>query len=503
MKNNKILAVMLMAMVATAQPITILHAAPTKQINIKVDGFLQKTDYLPINMEGTTMVEAKTLFKILGIPKYIANVDTGKVTFYFLNKVVDMEVGKKTALVSGVTMALNQEPVNIDGKIYLPLRYVADRCNAVVEWKGETSTISLDTIAKNYSVIESIKRNINTDNVVSYTLVDAVAKVIANGNEMKKLDETIKDAKEEIDDLEPSYIILRDTTLEKIQAERTLRGYYDTISKAEIDKEKLKKSTENSIISTSNAIEKSSYDIMLLEKQIELEESNIKNMEVKESLGYETETNIKTAKNNLAQSKINLTTMKTNLANTKMGLNNTMGIAFDKDVLINYELDASTLKIDNLDKYIEQKIEKDINIQLLDIAFRYQGMIKRTHYDLPKGVRERKEEGLNEKDDVIDSNYRAAEAELKKAKEDLDYKMRKAYNNLLLLDEEYTSKKIDLDKAVDAYDKVSVNYETGGAVIHDVLTAELVLLKAEAALKQNRLDYALSKYKIENPMFLS
>ncbi|MDR2903681.1 MAG: TolC family protein [Clostridiales bacterium] len=514
MKKNQIAAMLLAGIFAAAQPVAALQAAPeTKQLSIKIDGLLQRTAYLPMNIEGTTMVEAETLFEILGVTNYIISTETGRVTFYFQNKVVDFTAGSKTALVSGNEMALTVAPYDQNGKIYLPLRYTAERCNATVGWTAETSTITLDTIAADYSVIEAVERSEDTANTVTYTLKDAVAKIMKESNDMKTYDQAIRDTKEKLDDDDGELLLntmknrtTDENAFELRDQDRYVSGLYDTIERNNIYKVQFERNTEADLVRQAIAIEDAKYDIMLLEKKLELDALNIKNMEVKASLGYETETNIKTQKDNLEQSKINLAALKTALSNAKMELNNTVGVPYDKEVIITYTAAATPLAVTDLTKYIKDKTEKSCSIQLLAVDLRYQATVKRTHEEVPQGIREEAASnsdgvttGAKEKTETVEANYNTAAAKLKTAKDAMELNLRTAYNQLQGLDETYQSKKIELEKAIDAYNTVSVNYETGGAVIYDVLTAQMNLLNAEAALEQNRLDYAAARYSFENP----
>jgi hypothetical protein len=185
-----------------------------------------------------------------------------------------------------------------------------------------------------------------------------------------------------------------------------------------------------------------------------------------------------------------------------------LDIPYDQEVKIIYTTPETPLQITDLDKYIADKTEESASIQLLEIAFRYQGTMRRTHFEVPQGIREEPSgamgaegtwSGPEEKTATIEANYKTAESNLKAAKDALELSMRTGINQLRSLEEAYESKKIDVDKAIDTYNTTAINYETGGVVIYDVLLAQMNLLNAEAALKQNRLDYAAARYTFENP----
>lgn len=498
-----------MSIILGVQPSCSSFFAAEKPTSIVVDGMLQKIEPAPKNIMGTVMMEAKTLYGLLGLTQYNINLKEGYTWFKTYGMTVYFEVGNKYARVNNLTNLLSATPEFVEDKyIYIPLRYVAQICNVIPVWYADFNSITLDTSVKDYSVIDAIKKNIDYSDYLKFTLSSAVLKVYNASNDVVKLDKVIEDSKEKYDDLLPDYNALkRNPQYDRYSLtdmERTMRKLDDAITIAKINKDLFKKSTEASILSYANTIETSEYDIMLLEKKIALSESNIKNMELKQSVGYETETNIKTAKDTLAQDKINLKNLKINLENSKMDLNKAIKVAADAKVRLDLELKQDALDIPDLDKYIEKKVEKNLNVQLKDIDFRYAWLVKDTHYQLNESIRQRKDQPgyTEEKDSDVDQSYKNALSDLDKEKEDLDYKIRKAYNNLKLLDEQYKLKEIDRQKAIDSYKTLLVLYLTGNATIYELQQTELSILSAEIATRQNRLSYRLARYQFDNTEFL-
>ena len=501
MLKKKYLAVGMALILMAGCPAHVFGADIPRQTNIKVDGLLQKLEHLPMNVNGTILVEAEDLFRLLGITKYDIYPEQEKVIFYYQNKKVDMEVGRQSALVNDRFMALTVTPQNIDGYFYLPMRYVADRCNIPVTWKAETNTVLLDTPAKDYSVIGSVEKSIRKEPDVILSLQGAINKTSKTNNELTKLEETIKDAKDEVNDLKRIYdrlvhISLSDP-LELPTREREIRSYEEKITSAEIQQRSIEKTKAFTIISSLNSLEQMQHTQILLEKQIALAEENIKNLELKQSLGMATETEIKKEKDDLAQNKISLGTLKKNIESAEMALNKAVEVPYEQTVQIDYTWDTTPLTVNDMASYLDKRFQETPSIQTKDQAYRYAAFIERNHYDMPQVFRE-----AFETDETADRNLRNTKADLTTAKNDLEFKIRKAYTDLQLLDQEYQSLKIALDKAIDAYKSASIAYETGNGVIYTVRQAELALLQAEFKLDENRLSYALSKYKLENPMFL-
>ncbi len=60
-------------------------------------------------------------------------------------RVIKMRVGNKTASVNGVPIALDEAPVNVNGRVMVPIRFVAESLDVDVAWHDPTKEVTLTT----------------------------------------------------------------------------------------------------------------------------------------------------------------------------------------------------------------------------------------------------------------------------------------------------------------------------------------------------------------------
>lgn len=99
-------------------------------------------DAAPFIQHGTTLVPVRGVFEKLG-----ATLEWDGATESVIAKRFDAEiqltVGKKEALVNGEVKELLVAPVNVNGRVHIPLRFVSEALGAEVDWDANTWTISI------------------------------------------------------------------------------------------------------------------------------------------------------------------------------------------------------------------------------------------------------------------------------------------------------------------------------------------------------------------------
>lgn len=120
-------------------------AVAEESCKLTLNGRELAVDPAPVNRGGTILVPLRLLFEEMG-----ATVDydpeTGKITGTRGEISIQLQVGSLQAMRNGGNMPLEQAPVLIGEKTYVPARFVAEAFGAEVSWEGETSTVQVMTV---------------------------------------------------------------------------------------------------------------------------------------------------------------------------------------------------------------------------------------------------------------------------------------------------------------------------------------------------------------------
>lgn len=120
-------------------------AVAEESCKLTLNGRELAVDPAPVNRGGTILVPLRLLFEEMG-----ATVDydpeTGKITGTRGEISIQLQVGSLQAMRNGGNMPLEQAPVLIGEKTYVPARFVAEAFGAEVSWEGETSTVQVMTM---------------------------------------------------------------------------------------------------------------------------------------------------------------------------------------------------------------------------------------------------------------------------------------------------------------------------------------------------------------------
>ena len=113
--------------------------------NITVNGILEKIDAQgskPIIQNGRTLLPIRTLIESLG-GTVEWNAKEQKVTITLNGHSMVLTIGRTTALVDGNKVSLDVAPTIINGRTYLPLRFISENLGASVNWDSTTQTVTI------------------------------------------------------------------------------------------------------------------------------------------------------------------------------------------------------------------------------------------------------------------------------------------------------------------------------------------------------------------------
>lgn len=101
-------------------------------------------DATPYIEEGNTMVPVRGVFERLGATLEWDG-PTRTVTANRFDVTIKLTQDSKTAYVNDEETVLNIAPANINGRVYIPLRFVSEDLGAEVQWDGEQYTVLIES----------------------------------------------------------------------------------------------------------------------------------------------------------------------------------------------------------------------------------------------------------------------------------------------------------------------------------------------------------------------
>ena len=114
------------------------------EITVILDGRTLEFDVPPRLENGRTLVPIRAIFEELGASLYWNNT-TQTLTAVRNDTVVSLTVGDASPTVDGKVVAIDQPAINVDGRILVPLRFVAEAFNINVDWDPENWVVTIKT----------------------------------------------------------------------------------------------------------------------------------------------------------------------------------------------------------------------------------------------------------------------------------------------------------------------------------------------------------------------
>lgn len=113
-------------------------------VKIRIDNRFMETDVPPLTVNGRTMIPFRTIFNALD-----AEVDWNQAEWTAIGKkgkvTIELPVGKDYAFVNNEKVKLDVPYLMIDGKTYIPARFVAESLGARVDWDPDNSIVDIWT----------------------------------------------------------------------------------------------------------------------------------------------------------------------------------------------------------------------------------------------------------------------------------------------------------------------------------------------------------------------
>lgn len=234
-------------------------------------------------------------------------------------------------------------------------------------------------------------------------------------------------------------------------------------------------------------------NLELVQKNADMQKKLYQQGQTKYSLGLLSKYNLDQLEIAANQAQDTVKQLEAKLEQEYIKLNNLMGEKSDQRFTFVYDVSYEPYKMNQtMDQYINDKTNNDLTIQLAELKLE----------SAKFGKNYLKESTNSSEQNQNDLTYDQAKRALKTAKEDKALAIRNAYLQIQQLETAYASAQADLTKAQADYRAVQVNYQAGNVTKTAVEQAQMGVLKAEIALRQNAYNHDMLVFTFENPSLL-
>ena len=483
--------------------------AASIKTHIRVDGLLQTNMGIqPYAENGVTMIGTRDLAQAMD-SVYAWNESEQTVTMRVGTKLIILTANSDIALINFNDAKMPVKAVLRDGQLVAPLRFVSEALGATVVWDGANKAVLIDTAQADFSVMRLPAQVVENQLLMKYDA--AIEKLNTENGSLQDLVfnlEILEEDKEDLDDevkkvFRHSNLRKNEWTMSVITLLREQKAMENQIRAMKINIQQIKDGNEQSLRSAIAAIEETHLDIYLLEQKIAQDEINLKNTELKLSLGLETEANVKAARLGVEQSKSNLQSLILKQESNHLALNNLLTAPQGRNVVItNYDPMKATPYDPDENAFVQAQFAVAPSVALKALERDTAEFTVYSYYDLLI----KDEQDVREEEDKLTQNERKMENEKQSkirahedAKAALDKKIRGSYNSLRQLEESHAALLIDLQKAADTYGNVVASYFAGVVTAQEIDQACMNILNVEISIQKNRLNYATATFVHQKP----
>ncbi|HLO01822.1 MAG TPA: stalk domain-containing protein [Symbiobacteriaceae bacterium] len=136
----------------TARPTFPATPVSAPQIQIQIDGQSEPFDQSPLLLDGQTLLPLRAIFERLGA-RVEWNPATQTVTATRDQHRVSLRIGSDEASVDGKPVTLAVPPLLIQGRTYVPVRFVSEALGGYVRWDEQRQLISISRTGHTRSAI--------------------------------------------------------------------------------------------------------------------------------------------------------------------------------------------------------------------------------------------------------------------------------------------------------------------------------------------------------------
>lgn len=205
MKKYTKLSLMVLLVVTMFFATYLSPALANQPIKLIVNKQEIKQEISPVVINGRTFFSVRFIGVTLGIDnKYIYwDAKNQTVTLLKGDKAIQVKIGDKRIFVNGKVTNMDVVPEVIDGRIMLPVAYIAEALGYNVSWDGNTQTVNIvevdiSSTPNNNNNIDNIivtPTQSNTPSTTNNYLEQRKAQVLSELNELKTKLENVKNNK--------------------------------------------------------------------------------------------------------------------------------------------------------------------------------------------------------------------------------------------------------------------------------------------------------------------
>ncbi len=490
MLTKRVIAGVLAALVFSAAIRTPVFA---KEPFIKIDGMYEVLKITPAESEGLTLVALQEVFGLIGA-SYSYDPYSNVITAHKGKNSLTMKVGYTKATLNDNSVEMPLAPVMIRETVMLPLVFISESLGCNIQYDKDKNLYSIKT---GRGDLTTLNINYKLSDSPEYTTFDeALTTVIAANSTLKDLDQTVKLLEETRDKTIKAY---RDTpnTGSIIPAINFLRGINTLDIQAlniPLSEQIIKDSSQYLLISAVSKVAQAQIDLQLLEQNSKLQDLNVRNLKLKESLGMASANDLTKAQQDNQQTKSNLSvagiTLDKEMASLKSLLNKNM----PHDIVVSHSISYPALT-DSVETYVSIKKLEAPTLKIKKNSMAEAEYNLKTHNDFSRDMKDYAKESTIEKQNAYDKAVRDY-SDTEKA---IDTTVRSTYNSVKQLIERQNSLDIDLQKARDTYNTTISSFDAGMITIYEVDMAKFAISYAEAAIIKNKYSIWALMFLLEHP----
>ena len=305
--------------------------------------------------------------------------------------------------------------------------------------------------------------------------------------------ETIREAREDLQSL----LELRRaagtlTREERDLMQREIANLGANINTMRATQEMLRTGTEAAMRGSMTNINNSVLDIKLMEASLEHERTNLNNARLRFGAGLISESDLHTQDLLVSQIEANLAGMQVSLETERQELNRILQRPVTGNFYVYFERELIELP-ENLDAHVRHVAPRQPNVRQADIALnRAQAYFSDVHIDFASPERAERERARNQR-----------QRERNELLRNVETAMRNHYNTLTMLKHNMDSLEIDLLRATERLEAVTLNHQAGLATQFDIEAAALAVLRYEIRIEQNLNTFWNAQFAFENPFLLT
>jgi len=357
--------------------------------------------------------------------------------------------------------------------------------------------VRISTIAMDYSVLGQISAIEPTLRVNLQAALDMInsrdARLLALEENRVIVEREEREINDFLSDNDIRGFTRRKYTVAEVQMLRAREAVRNQLVAMDINAKMVRAGNELQLRNAVAEISRAELDIVLLERQLYVEERNIVIVELMHDLGMESEANLRNAQSGLERTRTNLEGLQTSLANSRMSINTMLGLPSDTIVAITDLAWATSGQI-VLETHVTAQLANAPNLALLQldldfaeyVFFSYDVLLMREEQEPRYRYRGRDHDPTI----VIEmrNDISAAERALNNAMDSLENRVRSLYNDIEALREQQVVARTDLENAISDYQDAMLRYITGSATWLELERAMLAILNHEVTIARNQMN---------------